>query len=284
MRPILNSGVYDMLCNHFNDMGNHIKLNEEMLPPGGRFQSGRPLVVRLDGSGFSRYTKDLCRPFDLTYRQIMVEVSKDLAVHYQADLFYTQSDEITLVWFNMSYIGRHGVNNVLPFDGRHKKIISETAGRCTSMFNKLTYERMPHKRGQIAYFDSRAYQPYTDDIALLSVRWRILDSIKNAVNQCLYFLEPNHNKFKGVKHQDRIKLLRDHETFDWDGTPSWLKEGTLMYKAKVLKDVGDLTHIPEKYRPTSPVYRTDWVNGIELFTGQNSGQFLLDALYGRYIK
>lgn len=282
MRPVINSGIYDMLSSRFDEMGHFIKMNESMWPVSGRFEGGKPLVVRLDGSGFSKYTKDLERPFDLTYRQIMVDVSKELARYYQADVYYTQSDEITLVWFNMSYIGRDGFNNVLPFGGRYQKIVSEMAGYCTSLFNVYTFERMPHKRGQIAFFDARAYQPNSDDIALLSLRWRVLDSMKNAVNQCVYYLEPNHKKFNNVNTAKRIEYLISHETFNWSGLDSWLKDGTLMYKTLVQRTVSDSEKIPEQYRTNLPVYKSDWVSGIELFNKPMLVQPIINTLYGKY--
>ena len=57
-------------------------------------------IVRLDGRGFSKYTKKMGfkKPFDTDLIQIMQNVTIELIKQTQASFGYTQSDEISLVY------------------------------------------------------------------------------------------------------------------------------------------------------------------------------------------
>lgn len=58
-----------------------------------------PFIVRLDGHGFSKFTKGLKRPYEKWFHDNMVKTTAVLVHEYSAALGYTQSDEITLVYF-----------------------------------------------------------------------------------------------------------------------------------------------------------------------------------------
>ena len=59
-----------------------------------------PVIARLDGKGFSKFTKGLKRPYDERLSKLMVETTKYLVKETNANCGYTQSDEITLVWYS----------------------------------------------------------------------------------------------------------------------------------------------------------------------------------------
>ena len=56
-----------------------------------------PICVRVDGKGFSKYTKDMIRPFDQKFTDSMIETMKFLVEETDAIIGYTQSDEISLI-------------------------------------------------------------------------------------------------------------------------------------------------------------------------------------------
>ena len=56
------------------------------------------IIIRLDGHGFSKFTKGFKKPFDEILHRAMVETTKDLVKEFQAVSGYTQSDEITFTW------------------------------------------------------------------------------------------------------------------------------------------------------------------------------------------
>jgi tRNA(His) 5'-end guanylyltransferase len=56
------------------------------------------LCVRLDGKGFSKFTKGFKKPFDDRLTQSMVQTAEALVNETDAQVGYTQSDEITLIY------------------------------------------------------------------------------------------------------------------------------------------------------------------------------------------
>lgn len=58
-----------------------------------------PVIARLDVKGFSKFTKGLKRPYDERLSNLMIETTKYLVKETNANCGYTQSDEITLVWY-----------------------------------------------------------------------------------------------------------------------------------------------------------------------------------------
>lgn len=64
-----------------------------------RFMPGLSIIARLDGRNFHTFTKDLKRPFDERFSGEMIQTTKDLISETQAIIVYTQSDEITLLFY-----------------------------------------------------------------------------------------------------------------------------------------------------------------------------------------
>ncbi|MGL1442107.1 tRNA(His) guanylyltransferase Thg1 family protein, partial [Vibrio parahaemolyticus] len=62
-----------------------------------------PVVARLDGRSFSKFTDGLERPYDRRLSELMVTTADYVARQTQACMAYTQSDEITLTWASFAY-------------------------------------------------------------------------------------------------------------------------------------------------------------------------------------
>jgi tRNA(His) 5'-end guanylyltransferase len=58
-----------------------------------------PVCCRIDGRAFSGFCKGLKRPFDERLSNLMAETTKHLVTQSGAKLGYTQSDEISLIWY-----------------------------------------------------------------------------------------------------------------------------------------------------------------------------------------
>lgn len=58
---------------------------------------GDTVVVRLDGQAFHTFTKGMRRPYDANLTKCMTNTTVALVEKFNADVGYTQSDEITLV-------------------------------------------------------------------------------------------------------------------------------------------------------------------------------------------
>ena len=99
------------------------------------------IVVRLDGRGFTRLTKEIWQfeaPFDVHFRDLMVETTAHLLqCGFNIIYGYTQSDEISLL-FHL---------NDDSFNRKERKILSILAGEASAKFSVM--------HGQIATFDAR---------------------------------------------------------------------------------------------------------------------------------
>lgn len=250
-RNLLISGIYGTLCNRFQELGDFLKKKEAGYPDNGKFRAAKPLIVRLDGSNFSGYTKKLKRPFDNRFVALMDKVSLELASLYDADLVYCQSDEITLVFFNISTLTEAGPTQLLPFNGRYSKILSELAGKASSLWMLGAQQLLPEVANVPAYFDCRAYDADSDDEALLSIRWRMMDARKNGISQ-LASAYISHTKLQGVSSKKRIEMLKElnNPEADYDNLPDRLKYGLLRLRTKVSRQMTEeeLAKIPEAYR------------------------------------
>ena len=133
-----------------------------------------PVVVRLDGRSFSKFTKGMKRPFDKDFRQAMVEVTKYLVEQTNAKIGYTQSDEISLV------LHVDNLEGSIMFDGRVQKIASNFASMASVKFLMEMQKRFPEKvdgTKTLPTFDARVFALPTKTEATNALVWR--DICKN---------------------------------------------------------------------------------------------------------
>ena len=90
-----------------------------------------PYVVRLDGHGFSKFTRGFKRPVDERITYAMTMTAQDLLMEFNAVLAYTQSDEISLVF---PAVDRERKQTPL-YSGRIQKIVSLAASFAATRFN-----------------------------------------------------------------------------------------------------------------------------------------------------
>lgn len=130
-------------------------------------------VVRLDGRGFSKYTKKMKfnKPFDNDLIQIMQNVTADLMKQTQASFGYTQSDEISLVY----------MPERMMFNGRIEKICSVFASLASVSFNlnlakqyekQNNPEKIEKSNSLMPIFDCRVFSVPSKEEALNVVLWR----------------------------------------------------------------------------------------------------------------
>src|ERR1700761_6891397 len=92
-----------MIMDKKDDFGDRMKQVYEAPETERRFLPMLPIYARLDGRSFSRLTKDMARPYDVRMSDAMVDTTKYLVGETHALIGYTQSDEISLVWFYPSF-------------------------------------------------------------------------------------------------------------------------------------------------------------------------------------
>jgi|SRR3990172_4577550 len=231
------------------DLDNRMKLYEQV-ESARRFLPLLPVVARLDGKCFHKFTKNMKEPFDENLTQVMIETTKYLVEETNAIIGYTQSDEITLI-----YCSDNSESQIF-FDGRIFKMVSVIASLCTAKFSieiynkfgKAFWERVPG-------FDCRAWTVPNKMEAVNNLVWRELDASKNSIftaARCHF----SHNELKD-KNSSQLHEMLFSKGVNWNDYPNHFKRGTYVQSRIVDKFLTDkeLQNIPEKYRPTTNIVR-----------------------------
>lgn len=80
------------------DLGDRMKAYENV-ETGRRFTPLLPVYARIDGRSFHAFTHGMDRPFDDKLISVMRETTRRLVEETDALVGYTQSDEISLLWY-----------------------------------------------------------------------------------------------------------------------------------------------------------------------------------------
>ncbi|RAP49542.1 MAG: hypothetical protein BZ133_07625 [Methanosphaera sp. SHI613] len=188
-----------------------------------------PIIIRLDGRYFSRYTKalDFKKPFDQRLRDIFIEVSKDIVKEFNARYIYTFSDEINILL------------DVIPFNGRVEKINSVFASYATASFNKHLYQNKQlleksMESDMLASFDSRIIMTHQHITSYF--KWRQDEAWRNCINS---YAQAVLNKTNTPKQTAELlyKLNKKevHDLLFEHGiniahVPAWQRRGIAVYK------------------------------------------------------
>jgi tRNA(His) 5'-end guanylyltransferase len=200
-----------------------------------------PLIIRVDGKSFSKWTKGLKRPFDHELKECMSYTMYKLCKDIDGARFgYTQSDEISILVCDYRDILTQGW-----FDYRANKIESVVASMATAAFNHACIKIMPEwyrKKGP-ALFDARAWNLPKEEVNNYAY-WRQKDCTKNSISQLArhYF---SHKQLIGKNGSELQDMLMVDKSINWNDTPDKFKRGSACYK--VLFNLGN------------EVKRTKWV-------------------------
>ena len=204
------------------------------------------LCVRIDGKGFSKFTKGFKKPFDDVLGGVMVNTMMNLVKDTHASIGYTQSDEITLIYTpgekSSEYI----------FGGKVSKINSILASIATYHFNATLSECV--RMDKPAFFDCRAWA--VPDLVEASnvLLWRGQDARKNSISS-LFRWTAGHSKMHGLSGEEMKALLKSDYFIDWDKLPNKYKYGTYAKPVTVESYLTqtELQNIPEHTRPDAGV-------------------------------
>jgi len=159
-----------------------------------------PVIARLDGKGFSKFTKGLKRPYDERLSNLMIETTKYLVKETNANCGYTQSDEITLMWYSDSHESK------IYFDGRLFKMISDLASMASVFFNSKLAEYLPEKKDKLPRFDCRVFNVPSVEEAVNVFYWREKDATKNSITMAASEFY-SHNFLMGKNGSEKQELL-----------------------------------------------------------------------------
>jgi tRNA(His) 5'-end guanylyltransferase len=213
----------------------------EGLEAARKFMPGIPIIARVDGRGFSKFTKGMGRPFDQLMTNAMIETTKFLVKETNACIGYTQSDEITLV-FNP-----HAKKRAVWFNARITKMISQLAAQATIGFYNEILRTMPKYARRLPTFDARVWQVPTAIEAANSVLWREWDATKNSITMAASEFY-SVSQLKGKNGAEKQELLFQNG-INWNDYPVSFKRGTYVQRKFFSKPftVEELEKLPEKH-------------------------------------
>lgn len=185
-----------------------------------------PVIIRLDGNNFSKWSKGLEKPFDENLMELMLESTKFLVKETNAVVGYTQSDEITLILYSDDK--KSGIYH----DGKKQKILSKLPSKLAVFFNSLRKELLPN-HNKDAIFDCRIYQTPTLHDACLQLLWRENDATKNSISMLAQSMF-SHRELQNLNGSDMQDKMMMEKNVNWNDLSSRKKRGT--YVKRIIKD------------------------------------------------
>lgn len=223
-----------------DEFGDRMKMYE-MAEAGRHFTPLLPIVARLDGCNFSSFTRGFERPYDKRMTDIMVATTKYLVETTQALCGYTQSDEISLVFYSDSF------KSQIFLGGRIHKMISRLASRASSYFTRVLPKYIEERAEDVIEFDCRCWQLPTLIEVVNAFLWRELDATKNSVSMSArhYY---SHKQLLDLGRADMMDLLMD-KGVNWNDYPPFFKRGTYVQRKRITRKFTptEIGLLPEKH-------------------------------------
>ncbi len=219
-----------------DDLGDRMK-DHEKVETGRKLDPSLPIYARIDGHGFSKFTRGMDRPFDQRMTDAMIAVTAHLVKKTHAVCGYVQSDEISLVWPEC------GEGSAFMFNGKLQKMTSLLAAAATDRMNKIMRDWSPYNDREME-FDCRAINLPSRTEATNMMLWRNVDASKNAVSMACrstYSSKQMHKKSSA----EMIEMMSEKGIIFSD-YPSAFRNGTFVRrKLRTFEAVNKSTDISE---------------------------------------
>jgi tRNA(His) 5'-end guanylyltransferase len=200
-----------------------------------------PILVRVDGKSFHTWTKGLEKPFDNDLIKCMKDTTHDLMLETSALFGYTQSDEISLLFYS------DRVDSQVFFNGKVNKLNSVLASMTTAIFNYLKsfYEFLEYK--DFALFDCRCWQMPKEEVANYFI-WRERDAVRNSINS-VGQANFSHKELQGKSSKEIQEMLFQEKGINWNDFNLNEKRGTYLQKSKSIISYlqKDIDKLPQKH-------------------------------------
>ena len=226
-----------------SDFGDRMKMFEGM-EAKRMLMPKLPVLIRIDGKGFSKFTKGLKRPYDKRLSDLMVEVTKLVVQEYGALVGYTQSDELSLVLYSET------LESQLPYNGRIQKLVGDISAFATLHFNRLLPEYLEDQFvKRYPRFDCRVWNVPTLEEAANAILWRELDATKNSISMAAqhYF---SHKVLQGKHGNEMQDMLMLEKNVNWNDYPAFFKRGSYVKKVTVSRKYScdEIEKLPLKHQ------------------------------------
>ncbi len=200
----------------FEDLDAQMRLYEQSLDQV--VPSEAYMVARFDGRGFTRLTKEICdfeAPFDIRFRDIMVETLKGLMdCGFKFVYGFTESDEISLLFDREDH----------TYGRKVRKLNSTLAGTASALFSL--------QLGKLAVFDCRMIPLPSAERVRDYFLWRQEDANRNSLNSHCYWalrkaglgVSDATAQIEGRSIAEKTELLMSCGV-DFASLPLWQKRG-----------------------------------------------------------
>lgn len=199
-----------------------------------RFLPTLPVYARIDGRGFSKFTKGMERPYDVRMSQAMIETTKHLVAATHAKIGYIQSDEISLVWKAIDH------NSDIFFSGKIQKMTSVLASMATAAFTRaiLDSELAPYA-ARMPHFDCRVISFPNVTEATNMILWRTADATKNAVSMAArhYYSHSQLHRKSGPEMQEMLFA----KGINFNDYPPFFKRGVFVRRHTEFRKLSEET-------------------------------------------
>lgn len=209
-----------------DDFGDRMK-EYESAEAKRRFLRGLPVVARIDGKRFSRFTADLARPYDERLSRLMVATTRHLVEETAAMAGYTQSDEISLLYHQVDE------KSQMFLDRRVQKMTSILTSIATAFFNSRLPAHIDEKAGEVALFDGRVWAVPSKVEAANTFLWRESDATKNSVSMAARVYYP-HDAIEDRTMSEMHEMLF-RKGVNWNDYPAFFKRGTFVLRRTVFR-------------------------------------------------
>jgi tRNA(His) guanylyltransferase len=199
-----------------------------------KLESKIPVVGRVDGKGFSKFTRslkdDADSPWNVYFCDSMIDAALAACKEIQGcKAAYVQSDEISFLVTDTSSLETQPY-----FDYKTRKINSIVASTVSLEFYASLIQRAPKHVNARPRFDSRFWNLPEDEVVNMFI-WRQRDAIRNSIQMyARHFF--SHKEVDKKSTSDMMLMLKDNGT-PWDSLPKDIRSGTLITKESYEEDV-----------------------------------------------
>lgn len=195
---------------------------------GRRLMPLLPVLARIDGKTFSTFTKNMKRPFDEMMSKAMQETTKWLVKETNARCGYTQSDEITLLFYSST------TKSQIYYDGRLLKMVGDLAASTSVFFNDYVRRHFPAEyASKFPRFDARVWSVPTQAEAVNCFVWREQDAYKNSISmaaRCYYSHKALHKK-----NGNEMQEMLFQAGVNYNDYPDFFKRGSYFQRKTVMR-------------------------------------------------
>ena len=216
-----------------------------------------PVLARIDGRSFHSFTAGMERPYDALLSKMMISLATILGKETNASVVYTQSDEISLLWYSDDR------RSQIWFDGKHSKMVSQLAALATLYFYRLVLGLIPNYAERLPSFDARVWTVPNKTEAANVFLWRELDATKNSISMAARAVFSD-KQLHGKSGEEKKRMLLE-KGVDWHTYPSFFKRGTFIQRRRTLIPFAaeEIELLPPKHEartnPDLKVERSEWV-------------------------